>query len=127
MKQPQQDAQHSSTIVVDKLGDTSLLLNGSVNEAALTKLLRLGYIRDVVVQEWRGAGSAHTLYASVLCSLLARGELPLSAVMICSRELSGAVTALTQGGGVGQKADIVDRKNNQFLRTLVNLLQVCDM
>ena len=35
----------------------------------------------------------------------------------CSRELSGAVTALMQAGAAGgQRADIVDKKNNEFLR-----------
>lgn len=56
-----QDAEHSPGSIVDKLCDANLLLAGSVNDAALTKLLRLGYIRDVLVQEWRGAASPHTL------------------------------------------------------------------
>lgn len=128
LKMPHKEAEHSTGRITEKLNDRNLLLTGSLNDAALTKMLRLGYIRDVIVQEWRGSGSPHALYASVLCGLLARGELPLSAVMICSRELSGAVTALTQGdgGAGGPKADIVDKKNNEFLRTLVNLLQDAD-
>ncbi len=56
-----QEAEHSSGSLVDKLCDSSLLLHGSVNDTALTKLLRLGYIRDVTLQEWRGAGSPHAV------------------------------------------------------------------
>ena len=76
-----------------------------------------------------------------------QGAAALTRRVVCSRELSGAVTALMQGGGAGGfKADIVDKKNNEFLRchardcgthtphlcdacmprTLVNLLQDAD-
>ena len=58
-----QEAEHSSGRITDKLNDRNLLLTGSLNDAALTKMLRLGYIRDVIVQEWRGSGSPHALCA----------------------------------------------------------------
>jgi hypothetical protein len=57
-----QEAEHSSGTIVDKLSNSTLLLSGSVNDAALTKLLRLGYIRDVILQQWQGEHSAHTMY-----------------------------------------------------------------
>jgi hypothetical protein len=56
-----QEAEHSSGSIMDKLSDRNLLLTGSVNDAALTKLLRLGYIRDVLVQQWKGPHSPHTV------------------------------------------------------------------
>ena len=63
-----QEAEHSAGSITDKLSDSSLLLTGSVNDAALTKLLRLGYIRDVMLQEWKGEGSPHTLCVAAACA-----------------------------------------------------------
>ena len=57
-----------------KLADTSLLLHGSVNDAALTKLLRLGYIRDVTVQEYASRLLPHCIIVTLRLGSAAPGR-----------------------------------------------------